>query len=77
VGRTWDDANAATRLTYTQDGVSHEVWFEDARSISAKLDVAQRYGVDGVFLWMYGPEDPGIWPAMTELAGQPVTRSGG
>lgn len=77
VGRTWDDANAATRLTYAQDGVSHEVWFEDARSISAKLDVAQRYGVDGVFLWMYGPEDPGIWPAMTELAGQPVTRSGG
>ena len=34
-----------------QEGVEHEVWFEDARSILAKLDLVLRYNLSGVSHW--------------------------
>ncbi|MCI1956421.1 MAG: LysM peptidoglycan-binding domain-containing protein [Oscillospiraceae bacterium] len=36
---------------YDTDGREHEVWFEDARSINAKLHLADRYGLGGVSYW--------------------------
>jgi spore germination protein YaaH len=50
-------------FSYTSDGTRHEVWYEDVRSITAKLDLARRYGV-GVFLWRLGGQDPALWPAI-------------
>ena len=35
----------------TPEGVRHQVWFEDARSLQAKLDLARRYGLRGVSFW--------------------------
>jgi spore germination protein len=32
----------------------HEVWFEDARSIQAKMDVVKQYGLLGVSYWVLG-----------------------
>lgn len=34
-----------------QEGVEHEVWFEDARSILAKLDLVLKYNLSGVSYW--------------------------
>jgi spore germination protein YaaH len=76
--RRWDDASATTHLTYTDaGGVAHDVWFEDARSLSAKLELARQGGVDGVFLWLYGPEDPSVWDHLRGLAGHPIERREG
>ena len=36
---------------YSSDAKEHEVWFEDARSINAKLRLADRYGLGGVSYW--------------------------
>ncbi|MFU0832707.1 MAG: Glycoside hydrolase family 18 [Oscillospiraceae bacterium] len=36
---------------YASDGRKHTVWFEDARSIRAKLELANRYGLGGVSYW--------------------------
>ena len=36
---------------YDVSGRRHEVWFEDARSINAKLRLADRYGLAGVSYW--------------------------
>ena len=36
---------------YDVSGRRHEVWFEDARSINAKLRLADRYGLGGVSYW--------------------------
>ncbi len=36
---------------YAPNGKQHEVWFEDARSIRAKLELAHRYGLAGVSYW--------------------------
>lgn len=38
-------------FTYTKNGVRHEVWFEDVRSITEKLDLAAAYGLYGVGYW--------------------------
>ena len=32
-------------------GQSHEVWFEDPRSITVKLDLAREYGLSGIGYW--------------------------
>ncbi len=38
-------------FTYTAAGQTHEVWFEDPRSIMEKLDMAREYGLRGVGYW--------------------------
>lgn len=43
---------------------NHEVWFEDLRSMNAKLDVIARYNPAGIALWRLGQEQPEIWQAI-------------
>lgn len=52
-------------FTYTDEkGLKHEVWYEDASSIRAKVRLAKRYELAGVAVWRIGvvPED--IWNAI-------------
>ncbi|NHN34095.1 LysM peptidoglycan-binding domain-containing protein [Paenibacillus agricola] len=44
-----------------ESGNDHEVWFENAASIRAKLQLANRLGIRGLALWRLGMEDPNIW----------------
>jgi spore germination protein len=48
-------------------GHEHTVWFENAESSQAKLEVAQGAGIAGVYLWMYGSEDPGTWSVLHQV----------
>lgn len=36
---------------WDEQGRQHEVWFEDARSIAAKLGLVEEYGLAGVSYW--------------------------
>ena len=48
----YDDRAQAPHFRYSAvDGTEHEVWFEDARSILAKLDLVAEYGFRGVGYW--------------------------
>ena len=38
-------------FTYMQNSQIHEVWFEDVRSISYKLEMARDYALRGVGYW--------------------------
>lgn len=38
-------------FTYQRNGVNHEVWFEDVRSITEKLNLAIEYSLYGVGYW--------------------------
>ncbi|WP_430332335.1 glycosyl hydrolase family 18 protein [Rhodococcus sp. ACT016] len=58
---TWDETTSSNHFTYSVDGVVHEVWFENARSVEAKVALARRHGLAGVALWRLGGEDPSIW----------------
>ena len=37
--------------TYIEEGIVHEVWFEDVRSWQGKLDLLREYGLTGVGIW--------------------------
>lgn len=58
----FDQATQTPMFSYTDtDGSKHEVWFENAQSIRAKIDFAWSMGIRGVALWRLGMEDPAIW----------------
>ena len=47
----YDETAQTPHFAYTLNGRQHEVWFEDVRSIEAKLDLAKEYGLHGVGYW--------------------------
>ncbi len=57
----WNEQWATPYFNYTEGGVKWEAWFEDVRSIQAKVDVAKKLGVGGVAVWRLGDEDPKFW----------------
>jgi spore germination protein YaaH len=45
-----------------QGGISHEVWFEDVRSMAAKMILVREYGLDGIGAWQISLGfTPGTW----------------
>jgi spore germination protein YaaH len=62
IAPAWDTTSQSPYFTYQDDqGRRHTVWYEDARSLKAKLDLAAKYRVGGIVLWRLGGEDPAIW----------------
>lgn len=49
-------------------GAEHEVWFEDARSIQAKLNLALEYGLYGVGYWNLDRPFPQNWVVLNATA---------
>ncbi len=48
----FDEVAQTPYYTYTDEvGQAHEVWFEDARSVLAKLDLWERYALRGISVW--------------------------
>ena len=47
----FDEEAQTPYFNYTADGNAHEVWFEDARSISSKLALIPEYGLAGAGYW--------------------------
>ncbi|NJD02925.1 MAG: LysM peptidoglycan-binding domain-containing protein [Ruminiclostridium sp.] len=49
------------------NGVKHTVWFEDARSVQAKLVLASNYGLRGVSYWVLGSSFPQNWRVLYDM----------
>ncbi len=47
----FDALFASPFFRYFQEGIAHEVWFEDVRSIQAKFDLIKSYGLRGAGYW--------------------------
>ncbi|WP_394218716.1 LysM peptidoglycan-binding domain-containing protein [Halobacillus trueperi] len=47
-----------------ENGHQHEVWFEDARSVQAKYDTIEEYGLRGASYWVLGSPFPQNWPVL-------------
>ncbi len=45
----------------TSEGIEHEVWFEDARSIEAKIRLVNEYGFQGFSYWQLMKFFPQNW----------------
>lgn len=57
----YDQASESPWVFYTRDGAQREVWYENARSFRAKLDLVSEYGMAGFGIWRLGQEDPRVW----------------
>jgi len=60
----WDATEQAPRLRTSDSGSAVEMWYEDARSLGAKLELAADRKLAGVSGWVLGAEDPAFWDAV-------------
>ena len=64
----YDAAAQAPYYHYTDHGGrEHAVWFEDARSIEAKLRLADEYHLQGVGYWNLTRPFPQNWAVLASL----------
>lgn len=47
----FDETAMSPYFRYVLDGIEHEVWFEDVRSILAKFDLLKEFGLSGADYW--------------------------
>lgn len=47
----YDETYQSPHFGYTEMGVGHEVWFEDVRSVQAKIELAVNRGILGIGYW--------------------------
>ncbi len=64
----YDEKSQAPYFFYTDyDGINRVVWFEDARSIQAKLNLVNEYGLRGAGYWNLMREFPQNWVVLNSL----------
>jgi GH18 family chitinase len=61
---TWDDQESSPHLSFDTNGRRTELWFENARSLQAKLQLAHDMGFAGISAWVLGQEDPAFWDSL-------------
>lgn len=64
---TYEPSRGESHFTYVDAGVTHEVWFSDARSVEAKAELVKRYGLHGLSIWALGYGDPPVWDALRRV----------
>jgi spore germination protein YaaH len=64
---SWDPVQQAPHFSYRSGGVDRIVWYDDARAVAARVQLARARGFGGVALWAFGQGDPGTWNAVRAL----------
>ncbi|WP_125206198.1 glycosyl hydrolase family 18 protein [Capsulimonas corticalis] len=59
-----DAVSGSPNFTYTVNGDSHIVWYEDPASIQQKAKLASSTKLGGVSVWALGREDATFWQAV-------------
>lgn len=68
-----EDANNGPHYTYwDSSGNYHEVWFQNANSVTTLIKLANKYNVNGIAIWRLGGEDFNIYMAIRNAF--PVTQ---
>ncbi|MCX7921052.1 MAG: glycosyl hydrolase family 18 protein [Clostridia bacterium] len=62
----WNDTFKSPYFKYTKNGISHEVWYENASSISYKLDLVNTYKLGGIGIWKLGYENDTFWSSINK-----------
>lgn len=58
----WDAAAGEWYFFYNDEaGGRHEVWYQDAATVAAKVKIFEEQLIPNVALWRIGGEDPAIW----------------
>jgi spore germination protein len=70
----WDADSSTSCFVYYHQGQKHEVWFEDVKSLEAKLQMVSRNNIGGILLWRLGGEDPNVFPLLAQCKRQSTSR---
>lgn len=60
----WDADTHTHYLAWPKAEGDRQVWYEDAASLTAKLDLVRQDHMPGISAWRMGMEDPAIWPLL-------------
>ena len=66
VERKWDDNLKQYYVEYTENGAVYKMWIEDTTSISAKLDLINKYKLAGAAYWEKDRESEEVWDVVQE-----------
>lgn len=69
VEKRWNDNLKQYYIEYTQNGAVYKMWIEDLKSISAKLDLINKYKLAGAAYWEKDRESPDVWNIVKEKLG--------
>lgn len=63
----WDSRSKTPHFSYVdKEKHSHQVWFENSRSLRFKLNLVEKYNLRGIGIWRLGLEDPMYWTTIPE-----------
>ena len=63
----FDELSASPFFFYEAEGIRHEVWFEDARSIRSKLLLNASYPLQGISYWNIMRYFPQNWLVVNQM----------
>lgn len=63
----WDASSASPYFTFKKGGKEHIIWLENARSLTAKLTLLERYGITHIAYWRLGGETKEVWRLLKML----------
>mgnify|MGYP000132160669 CR=1 FL=1 len=62
----WNDDCGQYVASYTVGNATRQIWFEEEKSIEAKMQVIQENNVAGVAGWKLGLEKSSVWPVISK-----------
>ena len=62
-----EESQAPFFVYYDEEGRRREVWFEDARSVMAKLELAAKYSLGGISYWTINKFWPQNWLVVNSM----------
>jgi spore germination protein YaaH len=64
----YDTVYQAPYVTYKKNKKAYTIWYENGRSLTAKIDLLKQYGLGGYSAWSLGLEVPSTYTAFTKLS---------
>jgi spore germination protein YaaH len=61
-----DPESGSPHFSYLKNTDEHQVWYEDAGCLPAKLAAVRKAGAAGIAVWRLGSEEPEFWKLLAE-----------
>lgn len=66
VEKVWNEEAKQNYIEYKQGSATYKMWIEDEQSISAKIDLVNKYDLAGGSFWEIDRETVGVWKIINE-----------
>lgn len=62
----WDEESGQYYVSHEEDGITYQMWLEDATSIAGRVELVLKYDLAGCAAWRRGFETADIWPEIAK-----------